>query len=186
MTPRLNRLKKDYEKLQDLAIRSAFVTIESTKGEPPTEYVLILTCKGVQSLDNKQPIYSEFHRLRIRLHDDYPRRKPEFALLTPIFHPNVSSSGAVCIGDEGDHGYAPSMGLDDIVIRIIEMIRYENFSARSAFNHEAGQWAQKNQQLLPLDRTQIVGDDVIKINILDEIRITGDNSQDLLDQITIL
>lgn len=188
MNPRLSRLKMDYEKLSKLAARSPFVTIQKTEGDPPSEYVLRLTCKGIVALDRKmQPIYSESHDLRVRLHLEYPRRKPVFTLLTPIFHPNVmDGSGTVCIGNEGDHGYAPSMGLDDIVIRIIEMIRYENYSTQSVYNSDAAKWASRNQHLLPVDTRQIVGEELIEINVLDEIQIVVDSNDSLLDEITIL
>jgi ubiquitin-protein ligase len=92
-------------------------------------------------------------------------------MLTDVFHPNIARNGLVCIGDEGDHGYAPSMGLDDLVVRIVEIIRYENMGLNSAFNTVAARWANKHQGLFPLESSQIVSEELIEISILDEIQI---------------
>ncbi len=185
MNPRLNRLRNDYKKMQDLAARSPFVTIEATEGDPPETYVLHLTCKGITQLDsNKQPIYSASHRLRIELNEEYPRKAPNFDMLTPVYHPNIGSGGMVCIGDQGDHGYSPAMRLDDLVVRIIRMIRYQKYEPKSYFNKFAADWAkvEENQQLFPLETTQIIGEELITINILDEIQfITPVSDGDDLD-----
>lgn len=183
--PRHNRLLSDYRKLRELEARSPFVQITRATGDPPTQYELLLTCKGITRLDGDRPVYSNAHRLTINLPGDYPRSKPDFKLLTPVFHPNISaSSGTVCIGNEGDHGYAPSMGLDDLVLRIIQIIRYENWNKYSAYNGTAGSWADQHRHLLPLDTRQIVQEEV-RINLLDDIRIL-DNSDDLDNLIRIL
>lgn len=172
MNPRMRRLQRDYEKLQDLAARSKFVSIQATEGNPPEKYVLKLTCKGIAKLNSRnQPRYSRSHLLGIALTRNYPRKPPHFKVTTPIFHPNIGQSGTVCIGDEGDHGYAPSMGLDDLIIRIVEIIRYENTGLDSPFNIYAAGWAERNQCLFPLEDSQIVGEELLEINLLEDITI---------------
>jgi len=88
----------------------------------------------------------------------------------------TATRGTVCIGSEGDHGYAPSMKLADLVLRIIEMVRYENIGFTSPFNLEAKRWAQKNMHLFPLDDGQIVTESALDIVILEES--LGDGSGD--------
>lgn len=184
-SPRYNRLQSDYRKLRELEAHSPFVRLLRTVGDPPTEYELLLTCKGVTHLAGERPHYSRAHRLLIKLPGDYPRGRPDFTLLTPVFHPNISaSSGSVCIGHEGDRGYAPSMGLDDLVLRIIEIIRYENWNEHSAYNAAAGRWAARNRHLFPLDTRQIVQKEN-RLSLVDEIRIV-DKPGDLDDLIRIL
>jgi ubiquitin-protein ligase len=178
--PRLNRLRRDYEKLQELAARSPFISIQETQGTPPEKYVLHLTCKGITDIRNGNPVYSESHRLGIHLHQEYPRKGPRFEMLTPIYHPNIARNGQICIGDEGDHGFAPSMPLDDLVIRIINIIRYENIGLNSAFNYKAAQWAHNNQSLFPIDTRRILLEE-LEINILDDIQITEDEGADDLE-----
>jgi len=187
--PRFNRLTAEYNKLQELDLRSAFVEILQMEGNPPETYILALTCKGITSIDpsSKQPIFSEKHRLKIELPATYPRHKPDFIMLTPVWHPNIGASGNVCIGDIGDHGYAPAMGLDDLVIRIIEMIRYENYNPKSAFNLGAAQWSLEHRDLFPLDTRQIL-EELVEIDIIDDIVMidTTSSNNDLIDQIEIL
>ena len=176
--PRLSRLKADYEKIKELESRSPFVRIVKTVGNPPTEYTFRLTCKGIKSLSGGRPVYSEQHDLRIALPTAYPRAQPELAMLSPIFHPNFHGQ-TICIG----HSYSPSMGLDDLVVVIIQMIRYENYNPASAYNHDAVAWANKNQNKIPLDKRQILEED-IQIKLYNDISIV-DSSDDLLGKINI-
>jgi ubiquitin-protein ligase len=172
--PHTNRLAVDYQKLQNLDIRSPFVDILGSKGTPPDTYVLRLSCRGIISLTaDERPVYGEDHQLGIHLPEEYPKTIPIFRFLTPIFHPNVHQTGQVCYGDEGDHGFAPSMGLDDLVVRIIQMIRYENIGLASPFNPTAANWAARHLYLFPIDRRQIVLDDVM--DLVDDITLIEDD-----------
>lgn len=183
MNPRLKRLRRDHEKILELASRSRFIEIAATEGNPPEKYVLNLSCKGITKVDSRGgPTYSRSHRLGIHLGDDYPRKTPQFKMLTSVFHPNIAQNGSVCIGDEGDRGYAPSMGLDDLVVRIVEIIRYENVGLNSAYNTIAERWARRQHQgFFPLESSQIVSEELVEISILDEIHIVekDTDSEDL-------
>lgn len=197
MNPRVRRLQADYASLRELAERSSIITIETAEGNPPERYVIQIHCKGVERIDRSgKPTYAHSHRLEIQLHNHYPSRKPLLMMLSKMFHPNISNRGTVCIGSEGDHGYAPSMKLADLVLRIIEMVRYENIGFTSPFNLEAKRWAQKNMHLFPLDDKQIVTESALDIVILDESLGDGagnsagnrvdDGIDNLLDEISIL
>lgn len=179
--PRLRRLKKDYQRMLELAEESSLVSIEKTEGSPPKKYVLRLFCKGITHLEDGQPLYSESHLLSIHLHQRYPSWGPLFSMLTPVVHPNIAVNGLICIGDEGDHGYAPSMPLDDLVIRVLQMIRYQNVGLVSAFNVLAAAWARKNQELFPLDTTPIFSGDPLANWGSDEIVIVDDEDNSDLD-----
>ena len=187
VNPRMNRLQADFNKLRELAWRSPFVEILEMTGDPPERYELLLKCKGVMGLaPDGTPRYAASHRLRIVLPAQYPRVIPEFQMHTPVWHPNISSDGWVCMGHEGDRGYVPSMGLDDLVVRIIQIIRYENYSKTHALNQVAFNWAIQNAHLFPLDTQDIVSEDVVQISILDELNIAGVIDDDILNQINVL
>jgi ubiquitin-protein ligase len=173
-TPHFRRLQADFEKMKKLAIRSPFVEIVKAEGNPPYEYQLRLTCRAVVNLNSNRAVFGNDHRLIVYLPNDYPKERPRFVFQTPIFHPNVHQTGQVCYGDEGDHGFAPSMGLDDLIVRIMQMMRFENFNPRSAFRLDAAQWAVNNQALFPIDKTQLLQDD-----LLSEIIISDDDGDDL-------
>jgi hypothetical protein len=48
------------------------------------------------------------------------------------------------------------MALDDLIIRIIQIIRYENYSQEYHLDLAAFQWAQQNSGLFPLDTQRIL------------------------------
>jgi ubiquitin-protein ligase len=146
----------DYEKVRDMASHNQLMKIEKTKGSPPCEYWIRLNIRGIIGLDTirKKPIYGHSHILHILLSPDYPRKAPVFHMETSIWHPNIGypglnkSGGFICIGD---NGYAPSLGLDDLIKRIITIIRYENIGYQSPYNLEARNWALLHQHLFPLE-----------------------------------
>lgn len=166
--PRLDRLRNDYQRLQQLAARSPYLHVLGAEGNPPTSYTLQFTCRGVERLNGGQPVYREDHRVRIDLGPQYPNGKPGLAWLTPIFHPNISGGGAVCIGDNWSGG---GRYLDDLVIFLMQMVRYDGenlaFSA-SAFNPAAYQWAVQNRRLLPVDKRPMFGP-----SLSDSIRVVS-------------
>jgi len=181
MNPRFNRLKADYEKIRELAERSQFIDILSTEGQPPEKYVLLLKFRSITGVNQDgQPVFSTQHQLGIHLHQEYPRRKPTFMMLTNVFHPNIAGNGDICIGDDGDHGFAPNMGLDELVIRIIQMIRFENIGFERPYNTLAANWAKQHQSIFPLDTSQIITEEepYIKIENQDINIIIGDDSVD--------
>ena len=76
---------------------------------------------------------------------------PELAWKSPIFHPNISASGVVCLGGYGTY-WVPSLALDELCGMLWDMIRFENYDETSPYNREAAAWA-KNQTFfrLPID-----------------------------------
>jgi hypothetical protein len=71
--------------------------------------------------------------------------------VTPIFHPNISEIGMVCLGGYGTH-WAPSVQLDDLCVMLWDMARYHNYDIRSPYNREAALWvASQTSFRFPLD-----------------------------------
>jgi len=88
---------------------------------------------------------------------------PELSWKTPIFHPNISGSGVVCLGGYGTH-WVPSLNLDELCGMLWDMIRYENFDVESPYNREAAHWAKIQSSFpLPIDprplRDKIAGNE---------------------------
>lgn len=156
LNPRLRRLRIDYERMRDLEARSPYMAIEQATGDPADNYLIHLTCKGIASIAQQRPRYSHSHRLSISLGGSYPREMPLLEMLTPLYHPNISSLGLIDLG-----GYSLTMTLTDIVVKVIRIIRFEHFNPHSAFQRSAAEWATENQHLFPLERNQIVREDNI-------------------------
>ena len=79
------------------------------------------------------------HRVEIKLGASYPRSIPEIRWLTPIFHPNISEIGMVCLGGYGTH-WVPSVQLDELCVMLWDMARYYNYDIRSPYNRESALW----------------------------------------------
>jgi ubiquitin-protein ligase len=176
MHPRYNRIKSDHEKIIQLVRRSPLVKLIASEGDPPEKYVFLLKIKSIVRLtSDDKPQYDTSHELGIFLPPEYPRRKPACVMLTTVFHPNIAPNGDICIGDVGDGGYSPSMGLDDLVIRIINMLRYENIGLNSPYNLIAADWTSHHKHLFPLETGAIFIDNYLDLQLNDP-----DDSADII------
>src|SRR5262245_15747089 len=150
-SPRTRRLRSDLKALEQLAADSTIFEY-SPYGSPPDFYILRFRGRGFWKPDPAGDILvREEHEVHVRLGASYPRMMPELAWKSPIFHPNISASGVVCLGGYGTY-WVPSLSLDELCGMLWDMIRYENFDETSPYNREAAAWA-KNQTFfrLPID-----------------------------------
>ncbi len=145
-SPRIRRLKSDLSALEQLAADF------TPYGSPPDFYVLRFRGRGVWLPEAAQSVsLRDQHEVHVRLGASYPRMMPELAWKTPIFHPNVSTSGVVCLGGYGTY-WVPSLKLADLCTMLWDMIRYHNFDEKSPYNREAAAWANSQSSLpLPID-----------------------------------
>ena len=91
------------------------------------------------------------HRIEIKLGASYPRTMPEIRWITPIYHPNISEIGMVCLGGYGTH-WVPSVQLDELCNMLWDMARYHNYDIRSPYNRDAALWvASQTKFLFPTD-----------------------------------
>ena len=150
MSMRLRRLQADYERLQARCDRSPFLLIRSTKGNPPERYEIAFAVKGLCLDSRNQIVETRDHVAEIVLTSGYPRQAPQCRMLTPIFHPNIDAA-SICIGDH----WAASESLDDLVVRIAEIITFQSYNTKSPLNGEAARWADQNESLLPIDSVDL-------------------------------
>ena len=128
-SPRMRRLRADYECMRELEARSDLISfrVEPLRpGLPPERYVVTLTCKGIVSVDDKgRPRFGQHHQAEIYLHSQYPHRWPGMKWLTPIWHPNLNHlNGSVCIDAAW---WTAGRSLDRLVIMLGEMVQYKNY-----------------------------------------------------------
>ena len=174
---RETRLRNDHKRIRDLINRSEFIHIANTDGNPPEKYLIRFTCRGVERIDsNNNPVFRDVHEVSIYLHSEYPLKQPQLKWMTPIFHPNIHITGAVCIG-----AWWPAKTLDELLLTMGEMVQYKNVDPKDPMNSRAASWAMRNKSIFPIDgrplkgsslADQIVlgaaedGDDDLGINIL--------------------
>jgi len=150
LSPRIRRLKLDYDLLQQRFASWPLIQITGTAGLPPEVYRFAYQIKGLFVAPNGEIQEREQHHLEVNLSLGYPRRAPQCRMLTPVFHPNFDEA-TVCIGDF----WAASEGLDDLIIRIGRMISYQEYNTKSPLNGLAAKWAEQHAQLFPVDPRDI-------------------------------
>jgi ubiquitin-protein ligase len=146
LSPRIRRLKLDYEQLQQRLAGWPLIRIVGTAGLPPELYRFQYLIRGLYVAQGGAIVERSEHLLEVNLSLGYPRRAPQCRMLTPVFHPNFDDS-SVCIGDF----WAASESLDDLIIRIGRMIAYQEYNTKSPLNGLAAKWAAQNPHLLPVD-----------------------------------
>lgn len=173
--PRLRRLRKDYELIQEVEARSDLIKVSAKsqhKGLPPERYIITYKCKGVIGLDRRgNPKIGEKHQVEIYLHSQYPQRWPGMKWLTPIWHPNINhANGSVCIDAAW---WSASRSLDRLVIMLGEMVQYKNFHDDPSkppfpWDMEAARWSRQfrrtHPRFFPVDTRELLRPERVRIN----------------------
>jgi hypothetical protein len=121
-----------------------------SQGDPPNQYLVTFQGRGLWRDRGKVRIL-ETHRIEIKLGSSYPRTIPEIRWITPIYHPNISEIGMVCLGGYNTH-WVPSVQLDELCLMLWDMARYHNYDIRSPYNRDAALWvANQTAILFPTD-----------------------------------
>lgn len=167
---RETRLRNDYQRVRELVDRSDLIHLVSTEGDPPERYLIRYTCNSVESVSKSgRPRLRDMHEVTIYLHADYPLKQPQLKWRTPIFHPNIHVSGAVCIG-----AWWPAKTLDELLLTLGEMVQFKNFDPKDPMNSRAASWSTRNKQLFPIDRRELKGQ-----SLADQIVLGDEESDDL-------
>jgi ubiquitin-protein ligase len=150
LSPRIRRLKLDYDTLTQRFRNWPLIQVSGTAGMPPEVYRITFQVKGLYVSQTGEILERDSHQLEVNLSLGYPRRAPQCRMLAPVFHPNFDE-GSVCIGDF----WAASEGLDDLIVRIGRMIAYQEYNTKSPLNGLAAKWATQHPELLPIDSRNI-------------------------------
>jgi ubiquitin-protein ligase len=148
-SPRIRRLRNDLAALERLRSESSVLRFRAS-GNPAQQYVIEFRGKSLARLRGKVAVQDR-HEVEIKLGASYPRTMPEIRWLTPIYHPNISEIGMVCLGGYGTH-WVPSLNLDELCGMLWDMARFYNYDIRSPYNREAALWvANQSSFVFPLD-----------------------------------
>ncbi len=160
-SPRVRRLHADHESMKKLERESTIISYNAMRN-PPDLYHVVFRGVGVWKMPTGEICLRNVHEVTIELAAAYPRLIPNLSWRTPIFHPNISSSGVVCLGGYGTN-WVPSLTLDELCNMLWDMIRFKNYDTESPYNKDAAIWARTQTQFVfPLDerslRNQISGE----------------------------
>jgi ubiquitin-protein ligase len=173
-SPRMRRLKADYELMQDLNARSdliSFKAMDARPGVPPERYIVTFTCKSISNVDRSgHPKFSNHHQVEIYLHSQYPQRWPGMKWLTPIWHPNINHlNGTVCIDAAW---WTASRSLDRLIIMLGEMLQWKNFHDDPTkppfpWDAEAARWSREYRKThakeFPVDHRELLRPERVKV-----------------------
>jgi ubiquitin-protein ligase len=152
-SPRIRRLRNDLAALERLRAESSVFRF-SAQGDPPHHYVISFQGRGLWR-DRGKVRVSEIHRVEIKLGASYPRTMPEIRWITPVYHPNISEIGMVCLGGYGTN-WVPSVQLDELCTMLWDMARYHNYDIRSPYNRDSALWvASQTAFLFPIDQRSL-------------------------------
>lgn len=180
-TPRMRRLRGDYELMVELAARSDLISFTASSPNPnvpPERYVVTFKCKSIVSVDRQgSPKFGEHHQVEIYLHNQYPQRWPGMKWLTPIWHPNINHlNGSVCIDAAW---WAASRSLDRLVVMLGEMLQWKNFHDDPTkppfpWDAEAARWSReyrkKHPNQFPVDHRELLRPERVKL-------VSGDSAK---------
>lgn len=153
-SPRQRRLDADFRSVQKLDAESSIFSFLAS-GDPANRYRLEFDGPGISRDSNGKIRVVDHHEVIVELGASYPRMVPNLLWQTPIFHPNISNNGVVCLGGYGTH-WVPSLTLDEMSTMLWDMIRYKNFDIQSPYNREAALWARDQKAFtFPLDDRNI-------------------------------
>lgn len=161
---RETRLRNDHERIRALVNRSEFIHIVTTEGDPVEKYLIRFTCQGVEKINSAgKPQLRDSHDVSIYLHAEYPLKQPQLKWHTPIFHPNIHVTGAVCIG-----AWWAAKTLDELLLTLGEMVQYKNFDPKDPMNSKAAAWALRHKHIFPIDRRSLKGQSLEDLIVLGE------------------
>lgn len=144
-SPQMRRLRSDLAAMERLAAESSIVRFRSF-GKPANRYLIEFLGRGL-AREKGKVTPREQHEVEVKLGSSYPRTMPELRWLTPIYHPNISEIGLVCLGGYGTH-WVPSLHLDALCGMLWDMARYHNYDIRSPYNRDAALWAANQTSIL--------------------------------------
>jgi ubiquitin-protein ligase len=148
-SPHIRRLRSDHAALVRLSEESTIFRFQAN-GSPPRMYVLEFHGKSL-AREGDRVIVRSSHQVEVELAAAYPRTPPALRWLTPIYHPNISETGMVCLGAYAAH-WAPGVSLADLCVMIWDMARYHNYDIRSPYNRDAALWtAHQRNFTFPVD-----------------------------------
>lgn len=180
-SPRMRRLRADYELMQELSARTDLISVSAQSPRPnlpPERYIVTFKCKSIVGIDKAgNPKYGDHHQVEIYLHNQYPQRWPGMKWITPIWHPNINHlNGSVCIDAAW---WTASRSLDRLVIMLGEMLQWKNFHDDPTkppfpWDADAARWSREYRKThpdaFPVDKRELMRPERIKFSTGEPIK----------------
>jgi ubiquitin-conjugating enzyme E2 D len=119
-TVSLKRLQKEYRDI--LNNKDLFENRISIGLKKDNEY---LNWKATIIGADDTPYKGGIFNLEIEIGNQYPFKPPKVKFLTKIYHPNINSSGDICL-DILKHNWSPALTLDKVLLSIQTLLQCPN------------------------------------------------------------
>ncbi|CAB3360184.1 Hypothetical predicted protein [Cloeon dipterum] len=129
------------ENLSPQTIRGVWKELSSLVKEPPEGIKVYMNEEDVTDIHATiegpagTPYAGGVFKVKLTLGKDFPSSPPKAFFLTKIFHPNVASSGEICVNTL-KKDWNPDLGIQHILLTVKCLLIVPN--AESALNEEAG------------------------------------------------
>jgi len=132
------RKTEDLEKLRALQARQpGLLQLLRVAGQPPSEIELNLILPTARSANFPAERQGQ-PRVRIQLPQRYPFEEPLVSISSPIWNPNVYTSGRVCLGSR----WTVTENLELLARRVMKIVALDPLivNVQSPANREAAAW----------------------------------------------
>ena len=146
---RIKRLFNEYQEISGAFKSHPYIIIKDVFGNPPERYLIEYKIAGLV-FENDTIHKRDSHIVEIILPAEYPSAEPICRMPSPVFHPNIDLN-KICIADY----WAAGESLIDVIVRIGEIISYQNYNIKSPLNGEAAKWAGQNIHRFPIDAADL-------------------------------
>ncbi|ESK86007.1 ubiquitin conjugating enzyme e2 [Moniliophthora roreri MCA 2997] len=140
------------------AMRKLMREISEMKKSPPegirvqTSDDNLLDVVGIIQGPEGTPYAGGYFKVKFRFTEEFPQAPPKCSFMTKIFHPNVSSSGEICVNTL-KKDWQPTYGICHILVTIKCLLIYPN--PESALDEEAGKLLLENYKSY-CDRAKLI------------------------------
>ena len=165
-----DQLADVYKQVESYFHGHPVIAIEPTKGDPPDQYSITYSMKGLVQSPDGSIGESNKHIVELSIPFGFPHFPPSCKPKSNIFHPDFDPA-AICLGDVWEQ----DASLAHIILYIGKMINGDAFSTKNAFNDEAAAWYKENGSKFPLNTISWGGE-------LDKNRTGNENTIDILDE----
>jgi ubiquitin-conjugating enzyme E2 D/E len=144
-----------------MATRRIQRELTELKSDPPSNCSAgpegddIYTWKATIMGPSDSPYQGGVFFLNIKFPVDYPFKSPKIQFITKVFHPNVSSEGAICLDILKD-AWSPALTISKVLLSISSLLTDPNpndplvgdiarmyINNREQYNKNAAEWTQK-------------------------------------------
>ena len=91
----------------------------------PTNEKDVFTWKATIIGPNDSPYQGGVFNLDIKFPSDYPFKPPKISFSTKIYHPNINSSGSICLDILGNH-WSPVLTISKVLLSICSLFTDPN------------------------------------------------------------